>query len=87
MGFAIELRHGSVIGYKDKSFRFCYNIFWYVSTQQMTAIYERFTKKKLSYDAAHKKAGMKYTTMYYAVRLHPLSLGKCIVRFQIYCRA
>jgi hypothetical protein len=32
----------------------------------MTAIY-----KKLSYDAAHKKAGMKYTTMYYAVGLHP----------------
>jgi hypothetical protein len=37
----------------------------------MTAIYERFTNKKLLYDAAHKKAGMKYTTMYYAVGLHP----------------
>jgi hypothetical protein len=37
----------------------------------MQAIYERFTNKKLSYDAAHKKAGMKYTTMYYAFGLHP----------------
>jgi hypothetical protein len=37
----------------------------------MTAIYVRFTNKNLSYDAAHKKARIKYTTMYYAVRLHP----------------
>jgi hypothetical protein len=37
----------------------------------MTAIYERFTNKKLSYDAAYKKAEMKYTTRYYAVGLHP----------------
>jgi hypothetical protein len=28
MGFAIELRHGSVIGYKDESFRFRVNIFF-----------------------------------------------------------
>jgi hypothetical protein len=37
----------------------------------MKGIYERFTGKKLSYDPAHKKAGMNYTTMYYAVGLHP----------------
>jgi hypothetical protein len=37
----------------------------------MIAIYERFTNKKLSYNAAHKKAGMKYTKMYYAFGLHP----------------
>jgi hypothetical protein len=38
---------------------------------QMKGVYERFTEKKLSYDPAHKKAGMNYTTMYYAVGLHP----------------
>jgi hypothetical protein len=38
---------------------------------QMKGIYERFTGKKLSYDPAHKKAGMKYTTMDYAVGMHP----------------